>query len=181
MKKFMTVVLAVTVALSIAGCDSLQKKFTRKTKVVKAPRIIQEQKYIVKPTPELYEKHFSYWQSWSSEIIQRLGDNQKKDERCIEEILGQLGDMRKILVPEMGDKLTKHIKRYEEVRDTIVREHVDRANGSQVLNTLEREDRIIGSEFCVSKIKNYIRKSFDEDQKPSSATFSTGAVIEDTK
>ena len=94
--------------------------------------------------------------------------------------MGQLADMRKLLEPEMADKLVKHIKRYEEARDTIVREEVDRYNGPAVLNTLEREDRIIASEFAISRVKNYIRKSFAEPPGQS-ATFSTGAVMEDTK
>lgn len=173
MKRFIAIFMVIALAAGLTGCDALQKKFTRKKKVTKAPRIFQEKKYEIKPTPELYEKHFAYWQSWSSEIIQRLGDNHKKDVRCVEEIIGQLNDMRKILVPEMGDKLSKHIKRYEEVRDTLNRNGISSSNDSSLLSTmqsnnntllstLEREDRIIGSEFCISKVKNYIRQSFDD-------------------
>jgi hypothetical protein len=162
MKRLIAICLAAALACGLAGCDAVQKKFTRKKKTVKAPRIIQEQKYDIKPTPELYEKHFSYWRSWSSEMIQRLGDNHKKDMRCIEEILGQLADMRRLLVPEAGDKLVKHIRRYEEIRDTINTDKLDRSNSGTVLGTLEREDRIIGSEFAISRVKDYIRKSFDD-------------------
>lgn len=181
MRRAVFVIMVIVLAVGMSGCDSLQRKFTKKKKVVKAPKIIQEQKYIIKPTPELYEKHFSYWKSWSTEIIQRLGDNHKKDERCVEEIISQLNDMRRILVPEMGDKLAKHIKRYEDLRDIIVKQDVDQYNGGYVLTNLEREDRIIGSEFAISRVKNYIKKSFDEGQQAPAATFSTGAVMEDTQ
>ena len=165
MRKTLLVVVAVFVALNLISCDAVQRKFTRKQKKVKTPHIVQEQKYVKMPTPELYEKHFSYWQSWSSEILQDLGDNRKKDRQCIEQLIGQANDMRKILVPEKGDELARHIRRYEEVRDVIVREQLSQYNRNFVRTTLDREDRLINNDFCISKVKNYIKKSFEEEAK----------------
>jgi hypothetical protein len=183
MRKALYVVAAVFVALNLVSCDAVQRKFTRKQKKVKAPRIVQEQKYEKKPTPELYEKHFAYWQSWSSEILQDLGDNRKKDRQCIEQIIGQVNDMRNILVPEKGDELAKHIKRYEEVRDVINREELSQYNKSFALTTLDREDRLIKNDFCISKVKNYLKKSFsaDEGGPVQTAAPDNRVVSEDTK
>jgi hypothetical protein len=164
MKRWLAAVVIMVVAINLAGCDSVQRKFTRKKKTVKAPRIVQEQKYVKKPSPELYEKHFAYWQSWSSEILQDLGDNRKKDRQCIEQIIGQVNDMKNILIPSKGDELAKHIKRYEEVRDIINREELSQYNKSFVLTTLDREDRLIKNEFCISKVKNYLKKSFTPEE-----------------
>jgi hypothetical protein len=160
MRKVLLVVMAIFVALNLISCDAVQRKFTKKQKKVKTPHIVQEEKYEKKPTPELYEKHFSYWQSWSSEILQDLGDNRKKDRQCMEQIISQANDMRNILVPEKGEELAKHIKRYEEVRDVINREELSQYNKSFVLTTLDREDRLIKNDFCISKVKNYLKKSF---------------------
>ena len=167
MKKVLSLVIVLCVAVSLVGCDALQRKFTRKKKTVKAPRIVQTKKYEKKPSPALYSKHFAYWQSWQSEIIQRLGDNDKKDKRCIEEIIMQLEEMQGLLVPEKADALGKHIARLEGVRDTINRQGIDQANKSTVLIMLEREDRLIKKDFSLSQVRSYIKTSFDEDASPA--------------
>jgi len=150
-------------AVTLTGCDALQRKFTRKKKETKPiPRLYQLKKYDVKPSAALYSKHYAYWQSWMSELIQDLGDNHKKDVRCIDEALSQLHDMRNILVQEKADALTKHIRRIEKSREIIIKEGLSQYNKNQVLMTLEREDRIVKSEFTVSRIKNDIKESFDE-------------------
>ena len=169
MKRWFVVIVVAALAVGLTGCDAVQRKFTRKKKETKAPRIFQEKKYEKKPTPELYEKHFAYWSSWSSEILQDLGDNRKKDRMCIEQLIGQLNDMKNILVPEKGEELAKHIKRYETARDIIFREELSQYNKGFVLTTLDREDRLINNEFCISKVKNYLRKSFDEEPAAQTA------------
>lgn len=171
MKKIFVVAMIICIAVNLAGCDSLQRKFTRKKKDTKPiPRLYQIKKYDIKPSAGLYSKHYSYWQSWMSELIQDLGENHKKDVRCVEEALSQLNDMRNILVTEKADGLSKHIKRIEEARDVIVREQLTQYNRSWVMTTLEREDRTIKRDFDVARIKGYIKESFDET--PSSTGMS---------
>jgi len=53
---------------------------------------------------------------------------------------------------------------YERVRDTIMKEELTVNNSSRTRMTLEHEDRVIKNDFCVKKIRNFIKKSFDEDQ-----------------
>ncbi len=163
MRKICTFVMIIFIAVGLSGCDALQRKFTRKKKETKPiPRLYQIKKYDIKPSAELYSKHYAYWRSWLSELIQSLGQNQKHDVRCVNEALSQLHDMRNILVREKADGLTKHMKRIEGIRATIVREKLDQFNSNQVLIDLEREDRAIGRDFDVSRIKKYIKESFDE-------------------
>lgn len=167
MRKIIALLLIAFLVVNTTGCDSLRKKFTRKKKEgVKKPRIYQVKKYEKKPTPELYQKHFAYWVSWQSEIIQELGQNHKKDVRCIEEIVGQVKDMQGILVPEKAAELQKHIDKLEQVGDLIEREDMTQANKYSILQTLEHEDRVIKREFCLKKVKPYLRKSFDEESAP---------------
>ena len=162
-KKMLMAIIIVSIAITLVGCDALQKKFTRKKKETKPiPKLYQLKKYDVKPSAELYSKHYAYWQSWMSELIQDLGDNHKKDVRCIDEALSQLHDMRNILVQEKADALTKHIRRIEEAREIIIKEGLSQYNRNQIMLTLEREDRTVKSEFAVARIKDHIRESFDE-------------------
>ena len=165
MKNFVRVSLALFIILNIAGCTTLQKKFTRKKKAsVKMPHIYVVKKYEKMPTPELYQKHYSYWMTWQSELIKVLGENNKKDKRCIEEIITNLKDMQNILVKEKGDELTSHIDKLTRVKSTIFNEELTQANRDPVLMVLEREDRVIKREFVLKKVRDYLRKSFDEDE-----------------
>ena len=163
MRKISVFAMVFFLAMTLTGCDSIQRKFTRKKKETKPiPRLYQLKKYDVKPSAELYSKHYAYWQSWMSELIQDLGDNHKKDVRCIDEALSQLHDMQNILVQEKADALTKHIRRIEEAREIIIKEGLSQYNRNQIIMTLEREDRTVKSEFAVARIKDNIRDSFDE-------------------
>ena len=163
MRKIYVFLMVFSIAVSLAGCDSLQKKFTRKKKDVKPiQRIYQLKKYDVKPSTELYKKHYAYWQSWMSELIQYLGENHKKDVRCVDEALSQLNDMRNILIRDKADELSKHIRRLEEAREIIVKEELSQYNKNQVMMTLEREDRMVKSEFTAARVKDCIKESFDE-------------------
>lgn len=171
MGKWFRLILIFFIVFNITGCEAVRKKFTRKKKaVVKMPRIYQVRKYEKKPTPELYNKHYTFWVTWQSELIRVLGENHKKDMRCIDEIVGNLIDMQNILVEEKAKELTPHIEKMVKVKDIIFNEELSQANKDYVKRTLEREDRFIKKEFNYKKVKDYLRKSFEEDApepKPS--------------
>ncbi len=164
MKRLALLIMVVLIASSMVGCDALQRKFTRKKKAApKKPRIYQLEKYEKKPTPELYNKHFVYWQTWSGELIEVLGQNRKKDMRCIEEMVGNLKDMQNILSKEKGDALQPHIDTAMDIKNTLNRGDMSFSVKNSVHSTLEREDRAIKRGFITSKVKNDLKKSFDGD------------------
>ena len=175
MKKALSAILIFFLLLNLTGCETLRKKFTRKKKeTVKMPHIYQVRKYEKKPSPELYQKHYAYWTSWQSEIIRVLGENHKKDARCIEEAVGQLYDMHNILVPEKAKELAPHIEKMANVKDIIFNEELTQANKDYVLRTLEREDRLIKKDFSPGKVKDYLKKSFEDESAPAAATEAGG-------
>lgn len=166
MRKFIAVLVVACLTVTMAGCSpEWQKKFIRKKKdVKKMPRIYQLKRYEKRPSIELYQKHYVYWESWQSELIEVLGNNPKKDARCAEEALGQMRDMQYILVPEMGDKLDRHIATLEEAQEMILRGDMTQPiNRDNVRRRLEKVDRVVKHDFCPKKVRNYIKKSFDED------------------
>lgn len=170
MKKLLLIALICALATTLTGCDALQRKFTRKKKApAKMPRIFQEKRYIKSPTPELYQKHYIYWVTWQAEVLQKLGKNRRRCERCMEELIGHLQDMQNMLVPEKGDVLTPHIKNLMVVRDMIAKNDLGKGNETYARMTLEREDRYIKREFSLSKVRKYIRKSFDEEPEANPA------------
>ncbi|MCX5679563.1 MAG: hypothetical protein NTZ95_02705 [Candidatus Omnitrophica bacterium] len=164
MKRVLTFAIALFLIFNIAGCASIQKKFTRKKKeAVKMPRIYQVKKYERKPTPELYKKHYVYWESFQSEMIMVLGQNNKKNMVCIEHILSNLRDMQNMLLPEKAAELEVHIVRLAKIKDILVKEDLTTFNRNYIMMTLERESRYIKRIFIYSKVKDSIRTSYEDE------------------
>ncbi len=166
MKKMVIAVIAIFLVVSLTGCEAVQRKFTRKKTTVKKPRFYQLKKYTKKPSPELYKQHYAYWASWQEELIQSIGQNHKKDTRAIEEAIGHLKDMQNILIPKKAEEMQPYIENMEGLRAIIFRGDLSFASKDSVRSTLEREDRTIKREFCYNKVKDSMRKSFDEEAAP---------------
>ena len=165
MRRWISLLLILVIAASLAGCsEEWRRKFVRKKKdVAKKPHIYQTKRYAKEPTEALYAKHYNYTISWLSELADDLGQNSKKDARCIEEALGQMRDVQLFLVPEKAKELDKHINRIKEVQDLILRRDLGHANIDYARRSVEREERFLRSEFYYNKIKKHMRKSFDEE------------------
>ena len=164
-RKVVSALIIFVILVNTAGCsEEWRRKFVRKNKaVVKKPRIWQDRKYPNEPTEALYTKHYNYTITWLSELSGNLGQNNKKDLRCIEEALGQIYDMQNCLVQDRAKEMDKHIRRLEEVRDTIKKGDLDQANKDYVRSSVEREERFIRSEFYYNKIKDFMKKSFEDE------------------
>lgn len=180
MKRPVTIFIVLALALSLTGCDAVQKKFTRKKKAApKMPRFYQVKKYEKKPSPELYKKHFGYWESWQGTLIAVLGQNNKKDKRCVEEAIGQLKDMQYILVPEKGEEMQPHIDTMERARAVILKGDLTFANKDSLKMTLEKEDRTIKRDFAYSKVRNFLKVRFEEEEEDTSQiTMAVGKEVE---
>lgn len=166
MKKALSLFVIFALVLSMGGCSpEWKKKFVRKKKqpTIKVPKVHRVKKYEKRPSPELYKKHYVYWESWSSELIELLGQNHKKDVRCVEEALGHLKDMQYILVPEKGAELQVHIDRLTGIRDTIVNDDMGFANKDTIRRDLEREDRLVKMKFSPKDVRNFLKKSLDDE------------------
>ena len=95
-----------------------------------------------------------------------FGQHHKKDERSIEEAIGHLKDMQNILIPSKAEEMQPHIEKMERAREIIFRGELSFANKDYVRSIIEREDRAIKREFCYNKVKDSLRKSFDEEAPP---------------
>jgi hypothetical protein len=157
----------MVVAVSLSGCSpEWRGKFIRKKKgVAKKPRIYQTKRYKKEPTEALYAKHYNYAISWLSELADDIGQNNKKDVRCIEEALGQIKDLQIFLIPDKGNELDKHINRLKEIQDLILRRDLGHANLDYARRSVEREERFLRSEFYYSKVKKYMKRSFDDEEE----------------
>lgn len=166
MRRWLTIFIIFALLVSSAGCsEEWRRKFIRKKKdVPKKPRIYQVKKYKKEPSESLYTKHYNYTITWLSELAGDLGQNSKKDLRCIEEALGQVRDMQNCLVPEKAKELDKHINRLKEVQEILARQDLGQANKDYVRRSVEREERFLRSEFYYDKIKKFMKESFEEEE-----------------
>lgn len=167
MRRLLSIFIIFAILLNTAGCsEEWRRKFIRTKKTVaKKPRIWQDKRYSKEPTEALYAKHYNYAIDWLSELADGLGQNNKKDLRCIEEALGQIEDMQNCLIPDKAKELDKHINRLQEVRDILKREDLGQANKDYVRSSVDREERFLRSEFYYNKIKSYMKKSFEEEEE----------------
>ena len=114
-------------------------------------------------------------------MIKVIGQNHKKDMRCIEEATGQLKDMQSILLPEKAEEMQPHVDSMDRVKSIILKGELTFANKDSVKRTVEREDRAIKREFCYEKVKNSLRKSMDEEPRPKLGVVGKEVPIEQNK
>ena len=174
MKRWSVFMIMIILITSLTGCEAVQRKFTRKKTVVKTPHFYQLKKYTKKPSPVLYKQHYSYWASWQEDMMQFLGQNHKRDKRSIEEAIGHLRDMQNILVPSKAEEMQPHIEKMEAAKDIILKGDLSFADKDYVRSIIEREDRAIRREFSYSKVKDFLRKSTD-DEAPPQLSMAAGA------
>ena len=167
MRKWITFFIILAMAVSLVGCnEAWRKKFLRKKKESgKKPRIYQLKKYKKEPSEALYNKHYNYLITWLSELSENIGNNSKKDLRCAEEAIEQMKEVQGLLIPGKAAELDKHLNRLKEVRSAILGQDLDQANSDYVRRNVEREERFVRSEFYYGKIKNYMIKSFEEEDE----------------
>lgn len=161
MKNTKIILIALIAIMGFTGCASLQQKFKRKKQPIKgAPKFYNEQEYRVTPNMELYQKHYIFWKSWHNEIMRELGDNSKKDMRCVEEIIGNLEDMWTMLDDAKGDQLDKCINQMKKIQNELAKKNLTQATKTRTARILQKEFNIIKVNFSYRKIGPYLRPEF---------------------
>ena len=157
MKNGTKILFWILMAASLAGCATVQKKFTRKVKEPKhtASVIPTEQgPYQKKFSNEFYYKsHFTLWKTWQSELIDSLGENRKKVARAGQEALGHLRDMRQYLLPEKQTELDGPIRELEKIA-TKTDAGLSASDIGPLRADLERIRRVVAANFYYNKVKD---------------------------
>jgi len=161
MKKNWLWFLAVILVVGTAGCASvsgIEKKFIRKKKTpehVAAAVYIEQGPYQKKYSSEYYYKsHFTFWKSWQNELLNNLGGNQKKVERCAEEAWNNLTEMNKYLVPAKQAELAPNLESLGRIAAKISGGNYSRSEKGDVRAELEKIQRIVSNNFYYDKVKN---------------------------
>ncbi len=153
-------ICALFLLTSVAGCASLKKKFTPKHKKKELQTAVQLREYDIKPSIELYEKHYVYWVNWYRKLITELGKNFKSDIRSSQEMISHLYDMQALLTDEKATELGGRISDIISAKVIIDKHNLTKVNETRVRRILEREYRAIKREFSPKKMKDHIRSEF---------------------
>ncbi len=169
MKRFSLKLLSIAVVsvmvLSLAGCASLKKKFTRKKNAKSAPVFYRVRKYDVKPSMDLYEKHYVFWVNWHRELVTELGENFKSDIRSSQEMRGNLESMESLLVDEKAASLAPHVGELRKVEAILKKRNMTKVNETRIRQILGKEYRAIRSRFSPSKMAGSIRADWKHSEE----------------
>jgi len=169
MKKFSLKLLSAAVitamVFSLGGCAALKKKFTRKKKEKKTTVYYNVRKYDVKPSMDLYEKHYIFWVNWHRELETELGENFKSDIRSAQEMRGNLQSMESLLIDEKAASLAPHVNAIKKVEMILKKRNMTKVNETRIRKILGREYRAINGGFSPSKIKGAIRADWKRSEE----------------
>ena len=159
-RKLWAWVLLVGFAVTSAGCSSsMQRKFVRKKKQPAHTASViplQEGPYQKKYSNSYYYKtHYTFWRSWHGELIDNLGGNQKKVERCGQESVGHLTEISKYLMPDQKAALEEHLRELEKIVARLGSGTYSSEEG-RIRVDLERIKRLVSNDFYYDKVKEFV-------------------------
>lgn len=158
MKRIISAILISMLILELAGCEAIQRKFTRKKKREPiTPRFYHEGVSETRPNLELYMMHYMYWQTWHEDLIAKAGTNAKRDAMACDEVIGNLTDMKKRLKDEKAKELDTYIEQVRKITGEI------KSGGSTLMRLGFLKQRLsnikgrIVRKFYYKKIRDYIK------------------------
>jgi hypothetical protein len=164
-KNVLVVIAYVLVCiLCLAGCESLQKKFTRKKKMTgpKEEMVIVPRDYEANPLPSdvRYKQYFVYWKSWNQELVTAINDQApfKKIVSCVEQAKTNLTKMVTLLKEEKAKELEVYLNQTEVLRLQI--ENAKTLPSSYMGNLRYTAERILSNVnrlFDMSKMREYLK------------------------
>ena len=139
--------------MSLVGCESVQRKFTRKPKGPQtAPTpVINFQDYSRALTPmDQYRKHFLLFEYWNDELIRGLQAsplNSKQYRRASAESLSELETLQGLLADEPATRLEPLVAERVKLNQKLQGPVFGEVQAGVVRGTLESQGRQINREF----------------------------------
>ncbi len=154
-RKFITCILVLILSISFTGCAALQKKFARKKKKEDRPvAIITTHDYSKElRVDELYKKHFLFWQSWQTELMDRMDATRKKRITCYDYTISSLMEMKKYLVGPKVEELEGFITEIKSIELDIRKKRLSKSGQYRIIRLLEKTKRQIDRKFSYHNVK----------------------------
>ena len=146
---------------SITGCESLQRKLTRKKKAQPPPAPVTVfQDYSAAMTPlDRYQKHYAIFDYWNAGLLAALEArplNPKRVTLASTEALGELETMKTLLTEAAAARLDLLVKEQAEIHREAIGPGLD-ARSATVARRLEAHIRSIHRDFFWRKIQDELK------------------------
>jgi hypothetical protein len=149
--------------MGISGCESLQRKFTRKSKkpLARPAPVVNFQAYAMTPL-ERYKKHYLLFQYWNDELLQGLQaqtPNAKRSTRASAEALSELRTLQGLLHDDLAGRLSPLIEERARI-DRQLRQgaSVGAAQLGIAVRTLEHQTRELHRDFFWRDLQDRLKE-----------------------
>src|SRR3990167_1909547 len=147
---------------SVTGCESLQRKLTRKKKVQPPPApVTLFQDYSAAITPlDRYQKHYAIFDYWNAGLLAALEArplNPKRVMLASTEALGELETMKTLLTESAAARLDSLVKEQTKIHHEAVSPGLDAYGAATVARRLEAQTRSIHRDFFWRKVQDELK------------------------
>lgn len=159
---FAAVICAALIIGAAFGCESLQRKFTRKSKrpVERPTPVIDFQDYSAAMTPlDRYRKHYLIYDYWSGELVDSLGERQpngKRIRRASAESLAELRQLERLLHPDAALRLSLLIKSQASLDKRLQSGSYQKGEVSSLRRTMQQQKRKVRREFFWRHVEDLV-------------------------
>lgn len=156
--RFFRIVIVLVFCVSFVGCAALQRKFVRKKKKEeKAAPVITTYDYAKElRVDELYKKHFLFWKTSQSELIDRMHTRYKKRSSLFDRTVESLMEMEKYVAGAKGEELAGFIKQIKSIDPDIKKKQLSKNEIYKMKQLLEKTKRQIDKRFSYSDVKDFL-------------------------
>jgi hypothetical protein len=162
-RKSLLIIFVCIAVTSFFGCQTLKKKFTRKSKAEKEnveEVVYSPQEYPVQviSNEEMYRTYYTFWRGWHQELTEVLseGENRKKQVECINEIITDLNKMKDLLTPDVQANLKEYIQQLTPIQEEIIAGRSNATNFYSMKMKMESLRSKITKDYTPNKVKKYI-------------------------
>ena len=164
-----TVAAACCLLLVASGCESMQRKFVRKSK---APRekhnpVVQFQDYSSLMTPvDRYQKHYAVFGYWNSELMDALNGsviNPKKIREASAESLQELQQLQGLLDESLAAQLQPSIDTRARIDRRIQADNYVGPQFDVTRRELEAQTRSIQRSFYWRDVQDHLKQDIKQD------------------
>lgn len=160
---FLPHVLTLSLLTSLAGCESLQRKFTRRAKHPKpAPSpIIRFEDYTRSMTPlDRYRKHYMMFDYWSGDLLDAVDSptpNSKRYRKASAEALAELETLQSLLADDLAAGLAPIIEERRRIDQELAHDSA-LSQTSGLVRRLEAQERQIHRQFFWRDVQDRLKE-----------------------
>ena len=169
---WMLLVVACVCVTTGVGCESLQKKLTRKSKTPAArpTPIVTFQDYSRAMTPlDRYRKHYAIFDYWNAELLDALNTpatsalNPKRAKRASAESLQELQTLYALLQDDVAAHSSRLLEERARMDRTIQQDGQLSSQLDTLRRTLEEQSRTIHRELFWRKVQDRLKTTSPAD------------------